>query len=82
MSDITATNCGCGCDDRCNDRGGLFNFGNNGDCCSIIWIIILLSICGCGNNGLFGGGRSGSCDNSCIWIILLLFFCGGMGCGC
>lgn len=81
MSDITATNCGCGCDDRCdNNRSGLFNMNGDNDCCSIIWIIILLSICGCGNNGIFG--RSGNNDNSCIWIILLLFFCGGMGCGC
>ncbi len=48
MSDLAATNCGCGC----NDDGG---------CNSIIWLIILLACCGgygntfsdngCGNNG-------------------------------
>lgn len=75
MSDLAATNCGC-------------NEGNG--CCSIIWILLLLSCCGNGS-GFFGGN---SCDNnncSCIWIILLLFFCGGCndgigfnnnGCGC
>ena len=68
MSDLAATNCGCGC----NDEGG---------CNSIIWLIILLSCCGCGNNGLFGGN---GCDgnNSCLLIILLLFCCNGNGfCG-
>lgn len=79
MSDITATNCGCSCDDRCDDRSnerGLFG----GDCCSIILILILLS--SCGNGSFLGNSRNGCSDNSCIWIILLLFFCGGMGCGC
>ena len=71
MSDLAATNCGC------NDGG------NN--CCSIIWIIILLSLCGgCGNNGSgfnFGNNGCGGNDGcGCLWIILLLLFCGG-GCG-
>ena len=48
MSDLAATNCGCGCDDNCG--GGMarnLNFG--GDCCSIVWILLLLSCCGgCG----------------------------------
>lgn len=67
MSDLAATNCGC-------------NEGNG--CCSIIWILLLLScFCGNGNSGFFGG--NGGCgDNSCIWIILLLFCCGGFGDGC
>lgn len=68
MSDLAATNCGCGC----NDDGG---------CNSIIWLIILLSLCGgCGTSSL---SNNGGCD-SCVWIILLLFFCGnnGNGCGC
>ena len=68
MSDLAATNCGC------NDGG------NN--CCSIIWIIILLSLCGCGNNGSgfnFGNNGCGNDGCGCIWIILLLLFCGG-GC--
>ena len=38
MSDLAATNCGCGCEDR------------NG-CSSIIWILLLL--CCCGNGGGF-----------------------------
>ena len=37
MSDLAATNCGCGCE------------SSNG-CSSIIWILLLLSCCG-GNNG-------------------------------
>lgn len=75
MSELTATNCGCGCD---SGRGG-----NN--CCSIIWIILLLS-CFCGGDGMsFFSNGSGSCgdgcgfgDNNCLWILLLLFCCGGM----
>lgn len=85
MSDITATNCGCDCDNRCDCEGRSCGFfRRNDDCCSLIWLIILLSFCGCGN-GFFRSGND--CDNnSCIWIILILFFCGGFGngfgCGC
>ena len=71
MSDLAATNCGTGC--GCNDGG----------CNSIIWIIILLCLCG-GNNGLLGGGCNNGCgcgNDSCLIIILLLFCCGGMGNG-
>lgn len=80
MSDLSATNCGCGCEPagRC---GGECGFGGN----NCLWIIILLFCCGgngggCGNGGGFGG-------DSCIWIILLLCCCGGFGgssndCGC
>lgn len=76
MSDLTASQCGCGHDD------------NNG-CGNLIWLIILLSIfgngcgCGCSGSGLFGG-RDG--DNGCgcesLIIILLLLSCCGNGCGC
>lgn len=78
MSDLTATNCGCGCDDRNNNRGGFF--GN--DCaCSIISLLVLLSIF-CGNNGFRGGEGCGD-NNSCLLILLLLFCCGGdNGFGC
>lgn len=80
MSDLTATNCGGGCDRRRDNCG-----------CNIIFLIILLSCCGGGD--FFGGndcdrgcgGIFGGNDNSCIWIILLLLFCGngfGGGCGC
>lgn len=66
MSDLAATNCGC---------------GNEGGCGSILWLIILLSLCN-GNGGSFFGGNGGcGCEggNSCIWIILLLLCCGGCG---
>ena len=81
MSDLTATNCGC------NNNT---TFSNNG-CCSIIWLIILFSICGnndgCGCGSGFGlfNNRS-DCDNECnnswIWIIILLFFCCGNNNSC
>lgn len=66
MSDLAATNCGC---------------GNEGGCGSILWLIVLLCLCN-GNNGsgFFGGNCGGGCENnSCIWIILLLLCCGGCG---
>lgn len=44
MSDLSATNCGCGCDAARRDGGC---FGNN----SCLWIILLLCCC-----GGFGGG--------------------------
>ena len=70
MSDLTATNCGCGCD-----------IGNGMSSC--LWIILLLACCGgCGGSTFSGNG----CGNdSCLWIILLLCCCGGFGnngCGC
>ena len=77
MSDLAATNCGCGCDNSCDNGCGMGRglFGSGDSCCNIIWILILLSIF-CGNN-------HSDCDcgswgnNSCLWIILLLIFCGG-----
>jgi len=77
MSDLTATNCGSGC------NGG---FGGNG-CGNLIFLILLLTCCGNGS-GILGGGDCGCGgsgmfgDNNCLWILLLLFFCGGCGCGC
>ncbi|MDD6037961.1 MAG: chorion class high-cysteine HCB protein 13 [bacterium] len=72
MSDLAATNCGCGSE------------VNNG-CSSIIWIILLLCFCG-GNKGWNFGSGNGSCGCGCdsIWIILLLLCCcgGNGGCGC
>lgn len=82
MSDLTATNCGCGCDG-----------GNN----SILWIIILLCCCGNNNGGCgFSGdnnnclllilllcccGNNGFCNQfsvkrSCCLVQQFLFFCG------
>lgn len=76
MSDLTATGCGCG------NNTSLFNNGSG--CNSIIWIIILLSLCGgCGNGGSFFNNDNGcGCD---IIIILLLLSCFNgcnNGCGC
>lgn len=82
MSDLTATNCGCG-NNSC---------GNN-SCGNFIWIILLLCLCG-GNDGgcgMMGGCGNNSNNNGCEWLIwiLLLSCCGGNGglfgnnnCGC
>ncbi len=95
MSDLAATNCGCGddrpgcgCNNSCGCNGGcgcgngLSAFGN-GSCSCILWIIILL--CACGNNG-FGCNNGCGCGNgdSCWIIVILLLLCGGCGnsCGC
>ncbi|MCI8783959.1 MAG: chorion class high-cysteine HCB protein 13 [Dorea sp.] len=84
MSDLSATNCGCGCESNVG-RGGECGCGFSNNNC--LWIILLLFCCGgCGNG--FGGGCGG--NDSCLWIILLLFCCGGCGnggcggfdCGC
>lgn len=37
MSDVAATNCGCGC-----ENNGCGNTNNNNGCNSILWIILLL----------------------------------------
>lgn len=72
MSDLSATNCGCG-----NTRES----SGNG-CCSLIWIIILLSLfnnndgCGCGNGlSLFNNGDGCGCS-SIIWLLILISCCG------
>lgn len=81
MGDLSS---GCGC-------GGRDRMGGDFDCCSIIWILFLLSIfCGRNGNGFLGGCGDDCCgdNNSCMWLILLLIFCGGSGfglgnrCGC
>ena len=77
MSDLTATNCGCGCDN-----------GNNSCCNTLIWLLLLTSCCGNGN-GFLGGNGCGN-DSSWLWLILILCCCGGCGngllgnngCGC
>ena len=66
MSDLVATNCGCG------------NDNNNGCCSSLIWIILILALCG--NGSSFSNDGCG-CGNS-IWIILLLLCCCNDGGGC
>lgn len=74
MSDLSATNCGCGCEE----------VRSNGGCGNFLWIIILLSCCGGCNgfgNGFGGGCGNGGCgDNNCLWLILLLCCCGGCNC--
>ena len=72
MSDLAATNCGCGCD----NNGGIGNIFGGDNCCSTL-IILLILFCFCGNNDRGCGGFDS--NNSCLWIILLLFFCGGCG---
>lgn len=85
MSDLSATNYGCGRNER--SGCGCNNCGNN----SCIWIILILLFCG--NGSVFGRSGCGcnDCDNnnnSCLWIILILLFCnngsvfGRSGCGC
>ena len=85
MSDLAATNCGCGedrggcgcnnnngcgCDNGCNNGWGL-SCGNN-SCCNILWIIILL--CLCGNNGWGCNNGCGNGDSCWIIIVLLLLW--------
>ena len=74
MSDVAATNCGCGCE--CQSGGN--------SCCNLIFLILILCCC-CGggnNNGCFehncgcGCGCGGFGGDFC-WIIILLLFCGG-----
>ncbi|MCI5823259.1 MAG: chorion class high-cysteine HCB protein 13 [Lachnospiraceae bacterium] len=68
MSDLVATNCGCGSENNC--------------CSSLIWIILILSLCNNGTSSLSGDGCGCGGNNDCIWLILLLLFCGGSnGCG-
>ena len=82
MSEISASNIGCS------------SCGKGTNSCSILWIIILLSVLG--KNG--GCGCDGGCDSGCgfgsnflngignngcseIIIILLLLSCCNNGCG-
>ncbi|MCM1040277.1 MAG: chorion class high-cysteine HCB protein 13 [Roseburia sp.] len=75
MSDLSATQCGCN-----NTREG-----NNG-CCSLIWLIILLSVCGNNNDGCGCGNgislfnNNGDGCGSWIWILILLSCCGNSFC--
>ncbi|MBC8628385.1 chorion class high-cysteine HCB protein 13 [Blautia stercoris] len=76
MSDLAATNCGCGCDDSCTGNSGCGLGRCFGDCNSIIWILLILCCCGNGNNGCGCGQHNGyGNDCNCI-IILLLLLCG------
>ena len=52
MSDLAATDCGCGCS----------NNGNEGGCS---WIIILLLLCCCGNGNSGFCGFGNGCGDSC-----------------
>ena len=62
MSDLAATNCGCGCGNGCGNNGF---FGGNDCCSSIIWLFILFSCCGCGNGNFFGGNGGNGCGCGC-----------------
>ena len=66
MSDLTATNCGCG-----RERSG-----NN----SCLWIILLLLFCGNsfgGDGNFLSNDNDGGCG--CILPILLILCCCGGG---
>lgn len=72
MSDLAATSCGCNsCD------------GGNSGCSCIIWIILILCLCGgnngCGLSNTFGNSGCNDGSNCIIWIILILLLCGGCG---
>ncbi len=60
MSDLVATNCGCG--------------DNNGGCSAIIWLILLSCLCGNGNGSFFNNDGCG--NDNCLLLILLLCCCG------
>lgn len=61
MSDLVATNCGCG--------------EHNGNGCNmIIWLILLSCLCGNGNGSFFGNDGCG--NDNCLLLILLLCCCG------
>lgn len=77
MSDLSATSCGCNTPSTSNDCG----------CGSILWIIILMCLCG-GNNGgcgdgcgsicggnICGGGDSCGFGGNWIWLLILLCCC-------
>lgn len=65
MSDLVATNCGCGNEGGCSSIIWIIlllclcnngsSFGNNCGNDNCLWIILLLLCCGngCGGNGLF-----------------------------
>ena len=83
MSDLAATNCGCGndgcgCNNNCGCGNGTSLFGDN-SCSCILWIICLM--CLCGNNGCGCSNNCGYGNDSCWIIIVLLLLCSG-GCGC
>ena len=74
MSELSATNCGCGCESNFGGNillllccGGCGNGWSNGNGCgndSCLWIILLLIFCGgCGNG--FGNNGCGCSNNGC-----------------
>lgn len=77
MSDLAATHC---------DRG----VGGGNDCGSLIFLILILCLCGGNNSGGFLGGRDNGCGGiggsndgcgSIFLILILLCCCGGGGFG-
>ena len=59
---------------NCGDVGRDCNGGM--DCCSIIFLLLLLQNCGCGCG--FKGGINVDC-NTILWLLILSNCC---GCGC
>lgn len=79
MSDLTASHCGCNKPEPAQCGGG---------CGGILWIIILMCLCGnkgesngCGSS--CGGGMDicGSGEGGCGMIFLILILCGCCGGG-
>lgn len=72
----------CGCNEMCEKP--CCEMKSNNGCCDILWLLILMSVCGgCGSSK--GGCGFGGGGDSCLWIIILLCCCGGKGfggCGC
>lgn len=70
MSDLSATNCGCGCE----TTGG----GSN-----LIFLILILICCGgcgfgggfCEHNGCGGGCSCGFGGGGCEWLIWIILLC-------
>ncbi|MBQ3494813.1 MAG: hypothetical protein IJA69_05290 [Clostridia bacterium] len=59
--------------------GNVFGGSRGGcDCCSLIWLMFLLSICGC-NNRDYDEGYCGGGGNDCCSLIFLLIL---LGCVC
>ena len=61
---------------NCGDVGRDCGCNNGFDCCSLIFLLLLLQNCGCGCGG-FKGGINIDC-NTILWLIIL----SNCGCGC
>ncbi len=58
--------------------GNVGNCGGNNDCCSLIFLLLLLQNCGCGFGGFKGGEICIDCGT--LLFLLLLSNCGNNSC--